>query len=83
MIENGYKVAFAHFSYINPLPRNTHSVLAKFPKVVVCELNLGQFAGYLRMKFPDVAYLQYNKVQGMPFTSIELVEQFTKILEVK
>jgi 2-oxoglutarate ferredoxin oxidoreductase subunit alpha len=48
---------------------------------VVCELNLGQFANYLRMKFPDISYLQYNKVQGLPFTSVELVDHFKTLLE--
>lgn len=81
MIGQGYKVAQAHFNYINPLPKNTHEVLKRYKKVVVCELNLGQFANYLRMKFPDISYLQYNKVQGLPFTSVELVDHFKTLLE--
>jgi 2-oxoglutarate ferredoxin oxidoreductase subunit alpha len=70
----GKKVSLAHFSYINPLPKNTEAVLSKFKKVVVCELNMGQFANVLRMKFPHIPVLQYNKVQGLPFTVEELVE---------
>ncbi len=77
----GYKVAQAHFHYINPLPVNTYDVLKRYKKIVVCELNLGQLAGYLRMKFPDITYTQYNKVQGLPFTSVELVDNFKKLLE--
>ena len=50
MNKAGQKVALAHFSYINPLPKNTAEVLKKYKKVVVAEQNLGQFAGYLRMK---------------------------------
>ena len=41
----GKKVALAHFKYINPLPANTEEVLKKYPKVVVAEQNMGQFAG--------------------------------------
>lgn len=52
MREHGKKVAFAHFQYINPLPKNTADVLRKYKKIVVAEQNLGQFAGYLRMKVP-------------------------------
>jgi len=48
---------------------------------VVCELNLGQFASYLRDKVPGFKYLQYNKVQGLPFTVRVLVENFEKLLE--
>ena len=49
MNQRGKKVALAHFTHLNPLPKNTAEVLKKYPKVVVAEQNLGQFAGYLRM----------------------------------
>ncbi len=78
--ENGYKVALAHFNYINPLPINTEEVFKEFKNIVVCELNLGQFADYLRMKNPKFKYHQYNKVQGQPFTVQELKEAFLKYL---
>ena len=77
----GHKVALAHFSYINPLPKNTASVLTKYKKVVVAEQNLGQFAGYLRMKIDDFAPYQFNQVKGQPFVVEELVKAFTKIIK--
>jgi 2-oxoglutarate/2-oxoacid ferredoxin oxidoreductase subunit alpha len=83
MNNGGHKVAFAHFSFINPLPKNAYQVLAGYRKIVVCELNMGQFAGYLRMKFHDVKITQFNKVQGLPFTVIELANKFKEILEEK
>lgn len=76
----GNKVALAHFSYINPLPKNTAHVLTKYKKVVVAEQNLGQFAGYLRMKIDDFAPYQFNQVKGQPFVVEELVKAFTKII---
>lgn len=76
----GEKIAFVHFNYINPLPKNTAEVLQKYKKIVVCELNNGQFAGYLRMKVPGINPLQYNKVQGQPFTENELAEHFLSLL---
>ena len=76
----GQKVALAHFSYINPLPRNTAEVLKKYPKVVVAEQNLGQFAGYLRMKVDGFVPYQYNEVKGQPFVVSELVAAFTQII---
>jgi 2-oxoglutarate ferredoxin oxidoreductase subunit alpha len=81
MKSNGHKIGLAHFNYIRPLPANTAEVFSRFKKIVVCELNLGQFASYLRDKVPDFTYLQYNKVQGLPFTVRELVENFEKLLE--
>ena len=78
----GKKTAMAHFGYINPLPRNTEEVLKKYKKVVVCELNDGQLAGYLRMKIEGLSHLEkFNKVQGQPFKVEELTECFTKLLE--
>jgi len=63
-----------------PLPKNTDKVLAGFKKIIVAELNAGQFANYLRMTHPGYQYLQYNKIQGLPFTITELVEHFNKTL---
>ncbi|MDR3329526.1 MAG: 2-oxoacid:acceptor oxidoreductase subunit alpha [Prevotellaceae bacterium] len=74
----GKKASLAHFSSLNPLPKNTEAVLGRFKKIVVCELNMGQLASLLRMTFPHIAVEQYNKVQGQPFTVIELVERLKK-----
>ena len=79
----GHKVSLAHFNYIMPLPKNTQEVFSRFKKIVVCELNNGQFVKYLRMTFPEFKYLQHNKVQGLPFHIKELTEVYTKILEDK
>ena len=73
----GKATALAHFNYINPLPRNTADVLKKYKNIVVCELNNGQFAGYLRTKVSGITPYQFNKVEGQPFTVSE-VEEFVK-----
>ncbi len=79
--QEGHKLALAHFNYISPLPKNTYDILKSYKKIVVCELNMGQFANYLRMKFQDLRYLQFNKVQGLPFTVLELKEYFKSLME--
>ncbi len=76
----GNKVALAQFSYINPLPKNTAEVLKRYKKVVVAEQNLGQFAGYLRMKIDNFAPYQFNEVKGQPFTVSALVDAFQEII---
>jgi 2-oxoglutarate ferredoxin oxidoreductase subunit alpha len=81
MNKAGKKVALAHFSYINPLPKNTEEVLKKYKKVVVAEQNMGQFAGYLRMKIDGFCPMQFNQVKGQPFVVEELIEAFTKMME--
>ncbi|MBQ8606647.1 MAG: 2-oxoacid:acceptor oxidoreductase subunit alpha [Bacteroidaceae bacterium] len=80
MNQSGKKVALAHFTYLNPLPKNTAEVLKKYPKVVVAEQNLGQFAGYLRMKVDGFVPYQYNEVKGQPFVVSELVAEFSKLI---
>ena len=79
----GKPVAFAHFRYINPLPANTEEIIKKYKKVVVAELNNGQFADFLQAKFPMVNIQRINKVQGQPFLVQEIVEGLTKIMEEK
>ena len=78
--KDGKKIALAHFNYINPLPKNTVEVIKRYKKVVVCELNSGQFATFLRSKVPGVEFLQYNKVQGQPFTVAELEADFSELM---
>ena len=67
-------VPFAHFDYIYPVPRNTREILSRYEKILVCELNNGQFAAYLRNLFPEFHYIKFNKVQGQPFLVEELTE---------
>jgi 2-oxoglutarate ferredoxin oxidoreductase subunit alpha len=77
----GKSIALAHFNYINPLPVNTGDVLANHKKILVCEINMGQFASYLRSKYPRYEYLQFNKVQGLPLFISELKTKFNEVLE--
>lgn len=78
--EEGKDVSLCHFDFINPLPKNTAEVFSRFRKIIVCELNCGQFADYLRARLPQFTYLQYNKVQGQPFIVKEIVDAVNEIL---
>lgn len=79
--EAGNKIGHAHFNYINPFPKNTEAVFSKFKQVIICELNNGQLIQLLRAKFPEITFLQYNKIQGLPFGANELSEKFKSILK--
>ena len=81
--KEGYAVSAAIFNYIRPLPKNTAKVFAGFDKLLVCELNTGQFANYLRIKHQKYTYNQYNKVQGLPFTITEIKDHCVKLLKGK
>lgn len=78
----GKKVAMVHFNYINPMPKNTEEILRRYKKVVVCELNNGQFATQLCAKIPGLTNVsRFNKVQGQPFIVSELTDHFSKLME--
>ncbi len=76
----GKSVSLAHFDYINPLPKNTEKVFSNFKKIIVCELNSGQFANYLRAEHQKFHYYQFNKVQGQPFIVQDIKDAINAIL---
>jgi len=76
----GQKVGHVHFNYINPMPKNTAEVFAKYKKIIVCELNKGQMAYVLRANYPEFTYTQYNKMQGLPFSVGDLKQKFNSLI---
>ncbi len=76
----GMEVSRAHFDYIYPVPANTGKVLSSFEKILVCELNSGQFANYLRGLYPGVEIIKCTKVQGQPFLVSEIVDAIKEAL---
>ena len=81
--KDGYNISLVNFNYINPLPKNVKEIFRRFKKIVVCELNMGQLADYLRMKHQEFTYDQLNKVQGVPFTINDIKDKCIKMLEDK
>ncbi|MET9746934.1 2-oxoacid:acceptor oxidoreductase subunit alpha [Streptomyces ardesiacus] len=67
----GEEIAQAHLRHLNPFPANLGAVLARFDKVVVPEMNLGQLATLIRAKYLVDAQ-SYNQVNGMPFKAEQL-----------
>ncbi len=78
--EEGKSVSHAHFRHIMPLPANTKELLSRYKKVIVCEINMGQFVNYLRMQFPEIKLEQFNKVQGLPFMVSEIKDKINELL---
>ena len=74
-------IGLAHFNYINPLPKNTEELLTRFKHIVICELNNGQFAGILKMNFNGFNFVQFNKIQGLPFGNAELTNKFKQFVK--
>jgi 2-oxoglutarate ferredoxin oxidoreductase subunit alpha len=77
---NGRSVAHAHLRYLNPFPRNLGEILARYRRVLVPELNLGQLLLLIRGKYlVDAQGL--NKVKGQPFWVTELMERIEQIVK--
>lgn len=79
LAREGMPVALAQFRYINPLPANTGEILRRYRRVIVAELNTGQFADYLQARFPDVEIHRINKVEGQPFMVREITDAVKRI----
>ena len=78
----GLSVSRAHLRHLNPFPSNLGDVLARFDRVLLPEMNLGQLALLLRARYlKDVVTL--SKVQGKPFTRQEILDKIQSILEPK
>ena len=69
----GLKVARAHLHHLNPFPRNTGEVVARYPKLLIPEMNLGQLAMLIRARYL-VDAVSYTRVRGRPLTASELEE---------
>jgi 2-oxoglutarate/2-oxoacid ferredoxin oxidoreductase subunit alpha len=78
--ERGQRVAHAHLRHLNPFPQNTGQVLARYPRVLVPEMNMGQLRMLLRARFL-VDARGYNRVRGLPFTSTELADAIDSALK--
>jgi 2-oxoglutarate ferredoxin oxidoreductase subunit alpha len=75
----GLKVSHTHLRYINPFPKNLGEILKGFKTVVVPELNNGQLVKIIRDKY-FIDAIPFNKIQGMPFMSSEVVQKIKEIL---
>jgi 2-oxoglutarate/2-oxoacid ferredoxin oxidoreductase subunit alpha len=67
----GLSVAQAHLRNLNPFPANLGEVLARYSKVIVPEMNMGQLAMLIRARYLVDAQ-SYTKVAGLPFKAEEL-----------
>ncbi|MCB9525263.1 MAG: 2-oxoacid:acceptor oxidoreductase subunit alpha [Myxococcales bacterium] len=77
--QHGAKAAHVHLRHLNPLPKDLGEVMARYERVLVPELNLGQLSFLLRAKYLR-AVEPYTKLQGKPF---KVSEVLARILEAK
>ncbi|MFJ9119734.1 2-oxoacid:acceptor oxidoreductase subunit alpha [Streptomyces sp. NPDC102394] len=76
----GESIAQAHLRHLNPFPRNLGTVLQRYDKVVIPEMNLGQLATLIRAKYLVDAH-SYNQVNGMPFKAEQLATALKEAID--
>lgn len=70
----GHAIAHVHLRHLNPFPPDLGALLARYDRVVVPELNLGQLVKLIRAEFAIDAHTM-PKIQGQPFKTTELRER--------
>jgi 2-oxoglutarate/2-oxoacid ferredoxin oxidoreductase subunit alpha len=80
LIAEGNEVAHVHLHQINPFPKNLGELLSKYDNVLIPEMNCGQLLQLIRAKYLLPA-IGLSKVQGLPFTTIELKNKILEILK--
>jgi 2-oxoglutarate ferredoxin oxidoreductase subunit alpha len=79
LIHAGRKLGHMHLRWLNPMPRNVADILARFKRILVCELNMGQLRFLLQGNY-KVDTLGLNKVQGLPFKVSDIVRKVDELL---
>ncbi len=74
------QVAHAHLVHLNPLPPNLGDLLARYPKVLVPEMNLGQLSRLVRAEYLVDAHT-LSKVQGIPFKAAEIEAKILELID--
>ncbi|MGX9888633.1 2-oxoacid:acceptor oxidoreductase subunit alpha [Streptomyces sp. NPDC002276] len=77
---SGESIAQAHLRHLNPFPRNLGTVLKRYDRVVIPEMNLGQLATLVRAKYLVDAH-SYNQVNGMPFKAEQLATALKEAID--
>ncbi|MDP9821923.1 2-oxoacid:acceptor oxidoreductase subunit alpha [Nocardioides massiliensis] len=75
----GHAVAQAHLRHLNPFPADLGEILARYEKVLIPEMNLGQLSLLIRAKYL-VDAIGYNQVNGMPLKAAQLEEVITDLV---
>ena len=70
--KEGIEVSWIHLRWLNPLPVSLENILRNFHKVMVFEINKGQLIKILRSEYLVDADA-FNRVSGLPFKSLDIV----------
>lgn len=77
--KEGLAVSQVHLRHINPFPKNLGDVLARYDKVLIPEINLGQLSKLIRAEY-GVDSFGYNRVLGQPLRATYIETEIHDIL---
>ncbi|MBU0741380.1 2-oxoacid:acceptor oxidoreductase subunit alpha [bacterium] len=77
----GQRVGHLHLRHLFPLPNGLAEIFARYEKILVPELNMGQLARYLTSEYPQFRFTAMHKVKGKPFKAAEIRARVTAMLE--
>jgi 2-oxoglutarate ferredoxin oxidoreductase subunit alpha len=75
----GGSIAQVHLRHVNPFPNDLGEILARYEKVVIPEMNLGQLATLIRARYLIDA-MSVTQVRGLPFKADELAEMLQGVI---
>ena len=81
LLDEQFEVAQIQIDFIHPFPNNLGDILAGFKVVLVPELNKGQLIKLLQLENPNIDFRSLNKIKGVPFKKIEIIEEAKNILK--
>ncbi len=76
---SGHHVAQVHLRHLNPFPRDLGDVLARYERVLVPEMNLGQLSTLLRARYL-VDARGYHQVNGLPLKAAALAQAIGELV---
>lgn len=77
----GKQVSQMHLRHIWPLPHGLDEIFARFKRVLVPEINMGQLARLLRGEYAGVEFLSFGRVRGLPLQAQEIADKIVNVLE--
>ena len=75
----GYPVAQGHLIHLSPFPADLGEVLARYQRVLIPEMNLGQLARLVRADFL-VDARSYTQVNGLPFRAAAMEARIMEVI---
>ncbi|MFF5707472.1 2-oxoglutarate ferredoxin oxidoreductase subunit alpha, partial [Streptomyces sp. NPDC012794] len=76
----GLPIAQTHLRHLNPFPKNLGDLIARYERVVVPEMNLGQLATLIRARYL-VDARSHTQVNGMPFKAEQLATALKEVID--